>query len=305
MVGVCPAHPVPGRNRALRVPAQTGLQLSLPVVFALLAWYSMKYQNDVKTGYGVIKEDSGTVRSVIKALAALEFVVEESMTRPGVGLSEIAAALEIQPTTARNILKTMELAGYIDRAERRLYVPGGKCFGMSRAAMIAGRLNKVMAPRLAELAREGGESLVLTTLFNGRRKVLLRNQGDSPVVVDIRNAELERSGCELVTTRIMLAYAAASELELYLRRNGFPKEAWDGIADRAALDRALEALRRAGYAEMIGGEIYAAAFPLLDGAGMLLGALGVFLPVFRLSVESKEAVFGRIRETLRMVREEF
>ncbi|MGE4565819.1 MAG: helix-turn-helix domain-containing protein, partial [Victivallaceae bacterium] len=165
------------------------------------------------------KEDSGTVRSVIKALAALDFVVEESMIRPGVGLSEIAAALDIQPTTARNILKTMELVGYIDRAQGRLYVPGGKCFGMSRAAMIAGRLNLVMAPHLAELAREGGESLVLTTLFNGRRKVLLRNQGDSPVVVDIRNAEQERSGCELVTTRILLAYAAPAELELYLRRN--------------------------------------------------------------------------------------
>ncbi len=251
-----------------------------------------------------MKEDSGTVRSVIKALNALEFVLEESMTRPGVGLSEIAAALEIQPTTARNILKTMEQSGYIGRAEGKLYIPGAKCVGMSRAAMIAGRLTRVMTPHLAGLAREGGESLVLTTLFNGRRKVLLRRQGDSPVVVDVRNAEQERSDCELVTTRILLAFAAPSELDLYLRRNGFPGAAWSQISDRAGLDRALDELRRAGFAEKIEGEIYSAAFPLLDASGMMLGALGVFLPLFRVTPEAKEEIAGQIRRTLTTVRGE-
>lgn len=49
------------------------------------------------------KEESGSVKSVLKALGALDFVLEQSMTRPGVGLSEIAAALAIPARPRRGI----------------------------------------------------------------------------------------------------------------------------------------------------------------------------------------------------------
>ncbi len=252
-----------------------------------------------------MKEDTGIVKSVLKALAALEFVVEESMTRPGVGLSEIARALEIQPTTARNILKTMEQAGYIARTGDRLYTGGGKCRGMSRAALVSGRLLQVIKPELAHLAHDSGESLVVTTLVNGRRKVLLRQQGGASIVVDTRNAEQEQRGYALVTTRIMLAFAAASEVDLFVARNGLPAGEWGRIHTREELNAALGELRRAGYAEanVPAESFYAAAFPLLDAAGMMVGALGVYLPLFRGSPEVKMELFSRIGEMLRHVRD--
>ena len=170
--------------------------------------------------------EKGSVKSVLKALGALDFVLEQSMTRPGVGLSEIAAALAIRPTTARNILKTMEQAGYIGRAGDRLYVPGPKCHGMSRGARVSARLMKVMPPVLERLAADLGESFVVTTLFNGMRKVLLRQQGSSPIVVETRNAEQDAMAYRLVTTRIMLAFTSENELDLFIGQNGLPGREW-------------------------------------------------------------------------------
>ena len=250
------------------------------------------------------KEESGSVKSVLKALGALDFVLEQSMTRPGVGLSEIAAALAIRPTTARNILKTMEQAGYIGRAGDRLYVPGPKCHGMSRGARVSARLMKVMPPVLERLAADLGESFVGTTLFNGMRKVLLRQQGSSPIVVETRNAEQDAMAYRLVTTRIMLAFTSENELDLFIGQNGLPGREWDGIDSRDGLEARLRQLKLAGYAEdEIPAGIYAAAFPLLDGTGMMLGALGLFLPSFRLTAGEKSRIFAMLHETLLTLQE--
>lgn len=252
-----------------------------------------------------MKKDTGTVKSVLKALSALDFVMEQSMTRPGVGLSEVAAALEIQPTTTRNILKTMEMAGYIGRAGNRLYVPGPKCHGMSRGARVADRLVKVMTPVLDRLAEEIGESFVVSTLFNGMRKVLLRRHGMAPIVVETRSAEQDNMAYRLVTTRIMLAFASGRELDLYVGLNGLPGREWDGIDSRRLLDEHLHRLKTAGYAEGLTGDksTYAAAFPLLDDTGMMLGALGIHMPAFRADPEKKRKIFARVREVLMSLRD--
>ncbi len=246
-----------------------------------------------------MKKDSGTVKSVLKALSALDFVMEQSMTRPGVGLSEVAAALDIQPTTTRNILKTMEIAGYIGRAGDRLYVPGPKCYGMSRGARVANKLLKVMTPVLDRLAEEIGESFVVVTLFNGMRKVLLRRQGMSPIVVETSKAEQDNMAYQLVTTRIMLAFASERELDLFVELNGLPGREWDGIDSRVLLDEHLHKLKMAGYAEALaGGSLYAAAFPLLDSSGMMLGAIGIHMPSFRVTPEEKQKIFAALHATL-------
>lgn len=249
----------------------------------------------------VIGNESGTVKSVLKALAALDYIMEQSMTSSGVGLSDIAAALEIQPTTARNILKTMERAGYVSRAGNRLYVPGPKCHGMTRAARVSERLLEIMTPVLNDLAAQLGESLVVTTLFNGMRKVLMRQQGTAQIVVETGSAEQDHLAYRLVTTRIMLAFARTKEVDLFVRLNGLPGPEWGRIANRDALDSKLMELRKAGYCAEKGGDIFAAAFPILDRDGMMLGAIGIYLPLFRCDTKTQKKIFRVLQDTLKHV----
>lgn len=251
------------------------------------------------------KEESGSVKSVLKALGALDFVLEQSMTRPGVGLSEIAAALAI-PADHGAEYPENHGAGRLHRPRRRPALRAGAEMprGMSRGARVSARLMKVMPPVLERLAADLGESFVVTTLFNGMRKVLLRQQGSSPIVVETRNAEQDAMAYRLVTTRIMLAFTSENELDLFIGQNGLPGREWDGIDSRDGLEARLRQLKLAGYAEdEIPAGIYAAAFPLLDGTGMMLGALGLFLPSFRLTAGEKSRIFAMLHETLLTLQE--
>lgn len=239
------------------------------------------------------KEESGSVKSVLKALGALDFVLEQSMTRPGVGLSEIAAALAI-PADHGAEYPENHGAGRLHRPRRRPALRAGAEMPRHEPRRAGLRpAHEGHAAVLERLAADLGESFVVTTLFNGMRKVLLRQQGSSPIVVETRNAEQDAMAYRLVTTRIMLAFTSENELDLFIGQNGLPGREWDGIDSRDGLEARLRQLKLAGYAEdEIPAGIYAAAFPLLDGTGMMLGALGLFLPSFRLTAGEKSRIFA-------------
>ena len=171
---------------------------------------------------------------------------------------------------------------------------------MNRAVQVGERLMSVMPPILTQLTGEYGESFVVATLFEGRRKVLMQRQGTSAIVVETRNAERDNMAYHLVTTRIMLAFAPPVELEAFLELNGLPGREWDGIDSREELERHLKKLKMSGFAEDYpgGGSIYAAAFPILNNDGILLGALGMFMPSFRLTPEFQRDFFQKIHHLL-------
>lgn len=253
-----------------------------------------------------MKEDTAIVKSVLKALAALDFVLEKSMVSRGAGLSEIAAGLDLQPTNTRNILKTMEQAGYIGRTADRLYIPGPKCEAMNRTLLVGKQLIAEIMPVLDSLIAEFGESFVVTTLFGGRRKVLMWRKGTSPIVVETQNAERNCMIYQLVTTRIMLAFAPAHEKEAFLAFNGLPGPDWAEADSPAKLEHCLANLREAGYAEHYPGkgDIYAAAFPIFDNDGKSAGALGIYLPAFRMNADLHRHIHESIRLKLSQLRKQ-
>ncbi len=248
-----------------------------------------------------MKEDTAIVKSVLKALAALDFVLEKSMVSRGAGLGEIAAGLDLQPTNTRNILKTMEQAGYIGRTPDRLYIPGPKCEAMNRTLLVGKQLISEIMPVLDALMAEFGESFVVTTLFGGRRKVLMSRKGTSPIVVETQNAERDCMIYQLVTTRIMLAFAPVHEKEAFLAANDLPSASdWAEADTPAKLEHCLANLREAGYAEHYPGKgaIYAAAFPIIDSEGKSAGALGIYLPAFRMTPDLHKQILESIRQKL-------
>ncbi len=239
------------------------------------------------------KKDSGTVQSVLKCLSALDYLIEQSFDRPGAGLTEIATALDLRPTNVRNLLKTMEQAGYVSRPDGRLYAPGPHCRGMIRAAACR-TLRELLEPEIARLAEETGESTVLATMINGRRRVLCRCQGSSEVVVALPALDEPDDAWSLVTTRVMLAYLPEEELLQHVTQHGFPGADWDNITDWKALHAALDRIRAAEEAEDFPRDTYAVAYPLLDAEGRLLGALGIHLPRYRARAEFKRKLHQRV-----------
>jgi len=232
------------------------------------------------------------VKSVKKALDALDFVIIESISKEGVSLGEIASRLGIQNTTAHNILKTMETCGYISRAEGRLYSPGAKCRQLTRAGSVLKKLVDDAKPLVLELAEKTGESFVLTTLLNGERHVLFRAKGGGMISVESEKAD-NPDLYGMVTTRVMLAFAPDKEVDFFILKNG--------INDIKNLNDEFLKIRKAGFAEEKKSELAALSVPVTDADGFLLGALGAYVPAFRFNREKKDFLIDTLKKASRTI----
>jgi len=234
------------------------------------------------------------VKVIKKALDALEYVVEESLVQPGVTLSDIAEHIGEQATTVHNILKTMEQCGYISRPAGRLYSPGPKCFGLVRVSLSRDLISKA-GGALNTLAQTTGESVVLATLAGGWRRVLLRVEGGELIRVNTQAAE-DGVFWSLVTSRVLAAFIPADELELVVKENGLPGSAWPESKTQTELGEALELIRTKGLAEeQANPEYYALAIPLLQRGGVLLGSIGLYMPVFRYNEKRRTELITAIK----------
>ncbi len=212
------------------------------------------------------------VRSVKKALDSLDFVVKANIGGDGATLSEIAAELDEKLPTVRNILKTMEQCGYLARREK-FYTPGPKC-GDLRRGLLGRKLLAVMEPLLRKAAADTGESFVLTTILDGHREVLLRVQGDSDVVVNLKTADSSQP-YGLITNKMMLAFADGEERKRFFEVNGSPGEAWP------EWENDLAGLRDSGIGRNLTGTLAGFATAITDRSGVLLGAVGAYAPAYR------------------------
>jgi DNA-binding IclR family transcriptional regulator len=238
------------------------------------------------------------VKSVHNALRALDFIVERHLNGKIVSLGDISSHLELQNTTVRNMLKTMEASGYVSRGEKRSYCLGYRCLDIERSRIGGKRLVDAAARALPVLAERIGESLVLATIIGGRRNVLLRISGGDIISVDSAKADAG-SGYGLVTNRIMLAYASQSELDAMIEENGFPTIAeWEGVDSQDNLIVELRRIREMGYAEQRGESLSSVAFPILSENGDALAAVGVYAPTFRYDTAKADYIKKEIKKSI-------
>lgn len=245
--------------------------------------------------------DESPVKVVKKALDALDFLVEVSLEKRGVGLGEIAERVAVQPTTIRNILKTMEQCGYVSRIEGRLYVPGCKCQGMIRASILTGSNSDYIEDEMRSLAQSTGESVVLATLLAGNRRVLMRVESGEIIRVDSKSAEMS-SFWSLVTTRVLMAYASPDEIDMALNIHGMPGNAWAKVNNRQDLMQELRVIRNDGYIEdEPTPDTFAIALPVLHSTSGLLACIGLYMPKFRLSKERRLELLENLQFTAKSI----
>jgi DNA-binding IclR family transcriptional regulator len=222
------------------------------------------------------------IQSIKRALDALDHIALQALRGEAAALQAISEHLGLAAPTAHNIVKTLVACGYASRDSRGLYSLGPKCADIARSARFGGGLIETAAQVVHALAESTGESVVLATLAQGRRHLLLRAEGDAVVRVA---GDVEEGGSlyDKVTGRVLAAYAAPDELSAIVAAQGLPGADWDGIADLDHLHAALQRVRQAALCEDRNERtgVRALAVPVLDTTGRLLAALGLYLPVFR------------------------
>lgn len=249
------------------------------------------------------KEIKPSIRSVVNAFAALEFIVERTLENEGASLNEIAEHLVMQKTTARNLMQTMELCGYVDRKGHGFYALGEKCKTLIMAAESSNRMRDLSIPLLTEFSKRNGIGIFLSIFFNGKRYISLSVDsrgipGESRSAGDTLENVYRRSAA-----RLLLAYSSEEGKKGFLARYGTPPaEAWpEGAAD---LEEALREIREKKSAvnerNFVSG-LTGVAAGVFNGSGKLCAALSLSLPNSRWQGEVKEKILselGKVSEEL-------
>ena len=236
------------------------------------------------------------VQSVKRALDALDYVAAECIARDGVRLGEIADNLGLKATTMRNILRTMEACGYMGRTEDRLYRPGHRCARLAFGGAHVRALLSAARPAMDALAESTGESLVLTCLAGGTRRVLARHEGGHLLTVNAQRMD-EGNPYRLVTTRVLLAHAHPDEVRAFVARCGAPGGLWDSATTAEQVREAAHKLRDRRVTEYHPSEdVVALACPVEAGITGVPVALGMYLPSVRYGPERADQLRSALAE---------
>ncbi len=230
------------------------------------------------------------VKAVQKAMALLDRIALEDVSRQGVSLSELAEEFNWPLNSTHNLLKTLMACGYIAQSARGVYMAGTKCDQIRRLGQCTdpGTLNRLLG-KLQEFVDTHGEGCVCAILTQGRRVIVGRV--DCTHAIRVSQARVENAPFfDLPTSRMLAATAGPEELRQILSRNGMPGKHWNSITDQAALAIELEKLRKQGWclAEDTKKDLVGIAAPILESDGRAWGALGTFAPIYRCTPEKQE-----------------
>ncbi len=235
------------------------------------------------------------VMAVKKALDLLEILHGTAALNGGIPLSDIARLMGMPPNSARNILKTMLICGYVEQSSDSRYRPGFKCLQM-------GRLDRMLSQegigRIQELLREAtarlGEATVFTTLFGGQRVVVCTVEANRDIKVS-QSAILSESIFLRPTGRVLAAFASPEELKQIIAGHGLPGANWSGIDSEAKLKAELAKIRDSGECVDLGEEVVGFSSPAFGRSGAFLGAIGCYAPLFRCPSSKRAEIFKELK----------
>ncbi|WP_328996165.1 IclR family transcriptional regulator [Kribbella sp. NBC_01245] len=244
------------------------------------------------TGKGSTRGDSpGGVQSVDRAITVLEILAREGHA----GVSEVAAEIGVHKSTAFRLLAALEERDLVEQNTER-----GKyqlAFGILRlASAIPTRIDmaRQAQPIMDALALQFDETINLAVVREHYAVNVQQARGSAAVashnwVGQLTPLHATSSG------KILLAYMPDDQRDAILAKAGLPELTENTITSRQALLDQLAEIREAGFAtafEELEIGLNAAAVPVLDHTGTVVGALSASGPVFRFDearIKSTEA----------------
>jgi len=245
------------------------------------------------------REPAEGVKSVLQALDVLELI---SSRDGGVGFVEIRAELGLAKSSLHNVLRTLELRGWIVQdADERLYRVGVRCWEAGQAFICSFDLASEGLPYL-EAARRDLDETVQLSVLDGRENVYIAKvEAEHPLrLVSEVGSRLPAHATGLGKALLaglddeqVLALLDGVELEPFTDHT---------IVDRDDLLARLAEIRERGYAEDHGEYtpgVFCIAVPVKDGRGQTVAALSSSVPEVRVSEQTRARMIEVLSEQAR------
>ena len=230
-------------------------------------------------------EPAPLTATLAKGLEVLEALAEVEE----IGLSAMARQLGVSGPTLFRLLTTLAACGYVEKSAAGRYRLTLKTWELGAKAVRRIRLRDVARPFMDQLAAETQEAVHLSVLQGDGIVIIDKRDSPHPVRVDTFVGQRAPLHCS-ATGKAILAFAPP-EIAAALPRT-LARHTEATIVDRAALDRELDAVRRAGWAcnrEEWRPGVCAAAVPVQHASGAVIAALSVTVPTPRFSDEALRA----------------
>ncbi len=225
-----------------------------------------------------------TIQSVSHALDVLEQFTGDT---DELGVTELSKRLKLHKNNVFRLLATLEARGYIEQNKAtENYRLGVRCLGLGQRFLQQAGLLRQARPVMADLAREVGETVLVSVL-----------QGDFGVVLDaVEPSRAVRLVPRIGDLRPLHATAAGKVLLAFSDQGGTVGERPEPyarctpqtIVDPGALRVEVEAVARQQFALELGehvADVGAVAVPIHDYTGTVVAALCLAGPLERLSRE--------------------
>ncbi len=216
--------------------------------------------------------------TLAKGLDVLEALSEVEET----GLSELARKLGVSNPTLFRILATLGARGYVRKSPPGRYRLTLKPWEIGAKAVRRIRLRDVARPFVERLAAATRETVHLSVLEGDGIVIIDKLDSSHPVRVDTYLGLRAPAHCS-ATGKAILAFLPAAALAEILPRQ-LARHTAATIADRAAFERELAEVRRAGWAknrEEWRDGVCAAAVPIFASDATVAASLSVTVPTPR------------------------
>jgi DNA-binding IclR family transcriptional regulator len=230
--------------------------------------------------------------AVAKAFSVLEILAR---SREPMRLSAIAAALEMQKSTAHRILSTLSSLGYVDQVEETAcYRATLRMWELGTGLIAEHPVKRAAVAFLQELHKATGETVSLTVLSGDDVLYLDKIISARPIRFTTRigsrvPAPLTAGG------KAMLAHAADARA---IARRVAPRIHSARRVDIETLMRELEDVRAQGYATSgFSPGVISVAAPVMARGGQAAAALSVSAPVERVNARKKAEIIEKVLTT--------
>ncbi len=226
-----------------------------------------------------------TLHTVERAIAVLKTLAQSDRE---MGVTEIAAALDVYPSVVSRLLATLRKHSLVRQNPQTLkYQLGTGILEFSVAVMDSMDLTAISRPMLEELNRLTSETVFLMVI-DGTYGVYLQRI-DSPHGVGIRSRVGGREPLHASSVgKALLAHLSDAEVDRILSERGLPERTPNTITDPDVFRKHLAEIRRNGYAiDDEEGEIGVRCIgaPVFNHLGQPVAAVSISGPAFRTPVE--------------------
>lgn len=242
------------------------------------------------------RERSG-VQSIERAFAILNIIAQHE---EGISLAELSKSVGLHTSTTFHLVRTMVELGAVRQVKAtKRYHLGRMIFSLAASSSREVDLIATATPYLETLARETGEGSHFAILSGNDVIIAARVAGTGAFQLVERSGGLRPAHCTGLG-KVLLAGMPEAQLETFLADAVLKPWTPKSITDPDRLRQEVAQVRRAGVGfddAEFNEEVRCVAAPVMDFSGMVVGAVGVSGPIWRVNLQRMDEITRLVRET--------